>query len=130
MDQLVTTKTTCVVCHEPYEAVHCAGDQPPAYPVHARCTREARMVQLARSFPVLQLCAAPLNTWDAKRLARWGRGPAAGSGARHAVRFLLSVWNHHTRWAIGRFDLHGALACWDAGNRAAFLAWAKDPWWP
>lgn len=22
-----------------------------------------------------------------------------------------------------------ALCAWDAGNRAAFVAWAKDPWW-
>lgn len=54
---------------------------------------------------------------------------------------FLGVWNPDTDWSGdhhglglrcygGRFDLHHALSNWDPGNRAAFLRWAEDPWWP
>lgn len=32
-------------------------------------------------------------------------------------------------WLVGPFDLGVALQQWDKAHRAAFLAWAKDPWW-
>ena len=31
-------------------------------------------------------------------------------------------------WRVGAFNAAAALASWDEGHRAAFLAWARDPW--
>jgi hypothetical protein len=33
-------------------------------------------------------------------------------------------------WETGAFDAMEALKCWDIRHRGAFLAWARDPWWP
>jgi len=87
-----------------------------------------RMAALARSFPSLEF-ADGLSPWDIDRFERWLRS-GAGHGAKCAGRFVLSVWNPSTRWKCGRFDLHEALAVWDARHLAAFLAWARAPWWP
>lgn len=32
-------------------------------------------------------------------------------------------------WRVGPFIAGDALGVWDREHRAAFLAWAKDPWW-
>ena len=70
-----------------------------------------------------------LRPWDANRFdAR-----AAESGLSHSERvtaqFLLAIWNPNAEWRSGRFDLMEALRIWDFEHRAAFLAWANDPWW-
>jgi hypothetical protein len=39
-------------------------------------------------------------------------------------------WDPSTEWEAGRFDVMEALRVWDLKHRAAFLEWAKDPWWP
>jgi hypothetical protein len=68
--------------------------------------------------------------WDALRLDSWAAGPAPGRGAFCAAKFVLAVWNPRAQWECGRFDLMEALACWDAEHHAAFLEWAREPWWP
>lgn len=50
---------------------------------------EARLVALARTFP--ELHNAPLEPWDADKLDAWAA--PTGSGCKHAVRFILSVYN-------------------------------------
>lgn len=91
-----------------------------------------RMVDLALSFPTLR--NAPLadkyGEFDARYFARWADRTLYSSGARHAARFVLMVFNSSTRWKIGRFDLSHAMQTWDGAHREAFVAWAKDPWWP
>lgn len=90
---------------------------------------EHSMTTLARSFPTLgpALGVAP---WSPEELEAWACGPIPGSGALHAARFVLTVWNSHAAWACGRFDALLALGAWDRQHRAAFLAWAAQPWWP
>ena len=56
-------------------------------------------------------------------------GKSAPSGAHHAARFILAVWNNDAEGTCDRFDVIEALAIWDEEHRAAFLAWAKNPWW-
>ena len=48
----------------------------------------------------------------------------------HAARFVLNVWNSEDEWKIGRFNVVNAMAAWDHEQRAAFLRWAQDPWFP
>ena len=84
---------------------------------------------LARSFPTLARQADGLAPWDADELDRWTCGPVPGSGALHAARFVLAVWRD-APWECGPFDVVSAMAAWDEHHRAAFLAWAAEPWWP
>lgn len=74
----------------------------------------------------------------AHRFAQWAR--PGGGGQRDAALFVLSVWNYMDDWTEagltrdsgptgGRFDVHRALSNWDPSHRAAFAAWACDPWW-
>ena len=109
------------------------------------------LLSLARSFPTL--AGAPSEFFairsggavgftedGAVRFARWNR-ETGGGGQRDAALFVLSVWNRETDWRElaglsrddgptgGTFDVHRSLGNWDRGHRAAFLAWAADPWW-
>lgn len=56
------------------------------------------MAQLVRSFPTLT-DAKGIDPWDVDQFLRWAvldhRG---GSGAAHAIRFILSLQNHRTDW--------------------------------
>ena len=90
-------------------------------------TVEQRILALSASFPTLH---GVLDRWDPEVLDRWACGPVPGSGAFHAARFVLSVFNADAPWQCGPFELHRALCAWDAAHRAAFLAWARAPWWP
>ncbi len=86
-----------------------------------------RMTGLARGFPAMR--GAPgIDPWRPGELDRWAAGPAS-HGERHAARFLLAVWDPSTAWEAGRFDAMEALRVWDPAHRAAYLAWADDPWW-
>jgi hypothetical protein len=89
----------------------------------------ATMEELALSFHGLR-AADGVRPFDAETLDAWACGPAPGSGALNAARFVLSVWNSRAKWRCGRFDVVDALSCWDAEHRAAFLAWAQEPCWP
>lgn len=85
------------------------------------------MLVLVESFPTLK---GVLDQWNPETLDTWADGPAPGTGALHAARFVLAVWNPRTEWKCGRFDLMEALHCWDDDHREAFLTWARKPWWP
>ncbi len=106
---------------------------------------------LARSFPTLSETPSEFfeaggdaikfawgddeHDGGAVRFAQWAR--AGGGGQRDAALFVLSVWNWMDDWSrvgltrgdSGRFDLHRALGNWDPSHRAAFVAWAREPWW-
>jgi hypothetical protein len=112
-----------------------------------------RMAALARSFPTLHK-ADGLDPWDPDRLDHWAAThPAVTTGSRHAARFVLAVWvgracmapgltEHEvdedtlysyrceSPWASGIFDVVDAFGTWDHRHQEAFLAWARDPWWP
>lgn len=100
--------------------------------------RRYDMFGLVQSFPTLRnadYCSKPRGAehfeFDAVRMNRWVRtyeGITAGS--LMAGRFILQVWNPHTRWTAGRFNIVEAMQRWDYAHRDAFMAWAKDPWWP
>lgn len=49
---------------------------------------------------------------------RWASGSSA---AIEAVRFVRHVWNSE--------NPAPSLAYWDHSHRAAFVEWAKEPWW-
>jgi hypothetical protein len=93
------------------------------------------MSVLGRMFPSLR--GAPgVDPWDVARLVEWLNGPAPGSGARWAGRFLLGVWNADTDWTEldleppGRFDLFRAMSAWDDAHVSAMKAWIEAPFWP
>lgn len=92
-------------------------------------TPEARMAAFARTFPSTAK-AAGVAVWDATALDRWAAGTPLAHGELVTARFLLAVWEPGQAWESGRFDLMDALRVWDHRHRAAFLAWADDPWWP
>lgn len=78
-----------------------------------------RLADLAETFPTLKN-ADGLRPFDADRLRRWGA--TQGSGAGHAVAFVAHVYNY-----ANPFELARAMGVWDAEHRAAFAAWAADP---
>jgi hypothetical protein len=88
----------------------------------------AAMQALVRSFPTLR--DYPHTDWDPKRFQAWAIAPARCEAARHAARFILTLWNTEVVWRIGRFDAVRAMGTWDGLHRAAFHSWVKDPWWP
>jgi hypothetical protein len=61
-------------------------------------------------------------------VGRWACTP--GHGTFCVARFILSVYNSTDECKCGTFDLMEALACWETHHRAAFLEWARNPWWP
>jgi hypothetical protein len=90
---------------------------------------DERMTALALTFHTLHE-AAGILPWNPEKLEKWACGPAPGSGAGNAARFILSLWNENTDWKCGRFDFFRAFRSWDAKQKQAFLDWAQDPWWP
>jgi len=87
------------------------------------------MAWLCRQFPTLR--GAPgAEPFDAIKLHAWARGGAGTSGNRHAVRFVLQVWDSAERWALGDFNLVAAFAGWDDDHRRVVLRWASAPWFP
>ena len=103
----------------------------------------AAMTVLAHSFPVIARDADGIAPWDVDRFLFWLCGPAPSSGALHAGRFLLSVWNPSTDWieqarekgidgagAAKRFDLFDSVGVWDDAHRLACMVWIEAPFWP
>lgn len=94
------------------------------------------MIGLALSFPSLERAtfykkAGDTFNFDAVRLNRWVRTfPGVTAGSLMAGRFILQVWNPHTKWTAGRFNVVEAFQRWDEAHRRAFMAWAQEPWWP
>ena len=78
---------------------------------------------LADSFPALR-SAPGVAPWDEESFAEWMRS-GVSHGEYCAAQFVLAVWNHYDH----KFDPMDALGVWDEGNRAAFVAWARSPWW-
>ena len=96
----------------------------------------ARFATMARAFPsLIDWVPSQREDWDAESFAAANAGRSGGE--KDAALFVLSVWNSTTDWAdyglqragSGRFDLHAALSNWDAEHHAAFLAWARAPFW-
>lgn len=90
---------------------------------------ELKMAALARSFPCIAKAPA-VKLWDANGLDQWASEVPIFHGELVTVRFLLAVWDPDFYWRCARFDLMETLRAWDEAHRAAFLAWASDPWWP
>ena len=90
---------------------------------------KAKMVAFARTFPSL-VKAMGVKPWDAHAFDRWATETPLSHGELLTARFLLAVWDPATTWPCGRFELMDAMRVWDDRHRAAFLAWASDPWWP
>lgn len=95
------------------------------------------MSRLAEAFDVLE--GRPgVRPWDIDQLHTHALLDGTSESTRHAIRFVLDVFNSQAidvldREAdkeLGHFRSVEALAGWDAGNRAAFVAWASAPWWP
>lgn len=93
-------------------------------------TGRERMTALARSFPTLAARAEGVDPWNAEVLDGWACGPVPGSGALHAARFVLAVWNGYAKWECGPYLAVEAMSVWDREHRSACVAWATDPWWP
>lgn len=68
---------------------------------------EGCMVRLSRRFPTLDH-AAGLAPWHPADLDAWAAGPLGTTAARHAIRFVLAVW--------------------DRTHRSGFVEWAMRPW--
>lgn len=88
---------------------------------------ERRMLDFVDTFPTLR---GVLQQWDPAALDAWAEGPAATEGGIQAAQFVLSVWNPANHWRCGEFCVVLAMGVWDGAHRAAFLEWAKKPWWP
>jgi hypothetical protein len=90
---------------------------------------EAKMSEFARTFPSMA-AAEGVSLWDAQTFDRWARDSFLSDGELATARLLLAVWDPATVWQCGPFNVMEALKIWDPAHRAAFLAWAIDPWWP
>lgn len=87
-----------------------------------------RMTALASRFPSLQR-APGVRPFDPERLDAWAAGPAPSSGAVHAARFVLSVFNARAEWSCGPFSCALAHGTWDREHREAFAAWVDEGGW-
>jgi hypothetical protein len=97
-----------------------------------------RFIHLLTSFP--SMAKARVQDWSGAYITRReGEGGlldlylGASSGEKRAIEFCLNVWNQDTDWtAFGYrpFNVAYALSVWDDKHRAAFLAWAEDPFFP
>lgn len=59
--------------------------------------RHQAMSELASLFPTLDT-ASGVNPWNVSQFVHWAIFHRHCSGAAHAVRFLLSVWNSASDW--------------------------------
>jgi len=88
---------------------------------------EKRVVSLAKSFPCLaSVGSLKHGLWNPAELDAWAL--KASSGERHAVSFVLTVWNQYETWKCGKFDVFDAAVTWNDEHRRAFFAWMTEPW--
>lgn len=95
-------------------------------------TASQALYDLGITFPTLveELERVGRDGETVQALVDYARSPRAGSGGLAAARFLLAIYNP----VFGRrdpalaFDLGEAIGAWDAHHRAAFAAWAQDPY--
>lgn len=90
--------------------------------------RMGHFASLCWSFPGLH-DAPGIEPWQPAELDAWALGPNRTAGSRHAAAFVLALWAP-APWRVGPFDAIEAMKVWDETERAAFAAWARDPWWP
>lgn len=83
---------------------------------------EEKICALARSFPALRNAPGVASNWDEAKLRAWMH--VCSGGELRAARFVLAVYNHHDN----KFDV-GEISGWDDENLAAFVKWARSPWW-
>jgi len=93
---------------------------------------QAAMTELARAFHALRSIEPPgVAPWDPVALLGWVESSGASVHEIYCAHFVLSVWNlGDTEDAIGPFNAMRALAGWDRAHRAAYVEWAREPWWP
>jgi hypothetical protein len=93
------------------------------------CPLAQRIQELAQQFPLLPKLPG-IDPWSPEQLLL--QLDVVCSGTRHAILFLLSVWNPnwHQDNTGEPFDLHAALKVWDEAHHEAFLSWVEAPWWP
>lgn len=87
------------------------------------------MTELALAFHVLKRSTPGVDPWDPMALDEWTVDGDASEATRDAASFVLRVWNAREPWRRP-LDVMNALARWDRLNRAVFVEWARDPWWP
>lgn len=89
---------------------------------------------LAATFPSLVHCpdmkefATNPAVWTtAETILSRIRTNMYGAGKGHAATFMMALFRR-PEWPT--FDASEAMMKWDPAHRAAFVAWASDPWWP
>lgn len=106
--------------------------EPPSPPDYSGRSSVEKMALLARTFHVL-VSAPGTDPFDPEALWGWAQGLEDGA-TRDAALFVLNVWHtpgvgfQDTPWPD--FNILKAFTRWDHLNRAAFQAWANDPWRP
>lgn len=88
-----------------------------------RMTSEQRITALAQRFPCHRDILGD-GAWNAQNLIR--RHGTASSGERHAISFLLTIWNIDQDW-VPKFNVAEAMTTWDNGHRRAFAEWVASP---
>jgi len=82
------------------------------------------IVALMRTFPSLQHYANQVgDRFDPQEVRDLFHLGNHGSGATHAMNFILDLWAGTTH----RFDLFAAMNAWDYHHKKAFAAWAANP---
>ena len=96
---------------------------------------EIKMVHLLSSFPSMP--CKKVREWNCDFLTEPGGlidiYRPSSSGQKRAIEFCLNVWNQDTDWTefgYQNFNFASAFGTWDDAHKAAFLAWAKDPFFP
>lgn len=87
--------------------------------------RSKRIAALARSFPSLRY-APGLEPFKPAKLDAWAASDERENEAKHAAQFVLAIAKPRG-WKVGRFNVLLAMRRWDDAHRAAFIAWAKNP---
>ncbi len=107
----------------PTEGLH----RPPPEPTSELDDPLSRIEELAYTFPSLRGAPGALP-WDPVALDRWASGLLRHTQGRHSARFVLSVWDRHRAWRIGRFRSMQSLDVWDPEHTLAFRRWIRDRW--
>ena len=87
------------------------------------------IARLAKKFPSLKE-AEGVSPFNSEQLMAWALESTPRPHARHAVQFILSLWDMHKRWVVGPFNVVEAFSSWDEEHKAVFLEWAQEPWFP
>ena len=87
------------------------------------------MTELAKAFHSLRQKNPPgIEPWDPDELFSSLKQNAASRHELNCAHFILTVWD--SGGPAGTFDAMAAPAGWDRAHRAAFIEWAREPWWP